>query len=535
MTVVRIKWQQLSQALSGLATGEKHTIILKRETIPIVFVPGIMGSRLVNDRGDDVWNPDDSAFMASKFLLKGAAARRTRVIGARFSPTYLRVYRPSGNHGENKPADDDHGWKGVFLGSYSSMLTKLEEHPWPTAVRTRFDLPVHAFGYNWTASCSDAGKALADFIRALVNHYGSNTECRGVVLVTHSMGGLVARSACKRFGGEALVLGVVHGVQPALGAPAAYWRMKAGFERAESHISEDAAKAYVVERETSEGGFVSTATTIARGIKAAGSAAKESANETLAGRATVWTLGTNGAEVTALLGNMPGGLQLLPNRDFRAPDGGKEWLRIEGEDGATASGPSSFDDPYTTIYQERERFWRLIDPVLLNPTLETDEQVEDAWYEYVTCLDKAKGFHHGPGALGPYVHPRTWCFWGNYNGTRTAGEIRYTVSPLTWTRRAEESVKPYWYLNRGGFRIAEGELLATLHEPSEDGDGTVPLKSASGLRQSAATLSPATAVPRASKHPVFDAGHEPAYKHPSAQEYTLHAITHFIASKLVAR
>src|SRR5439155_4638547 len=55
-----------------------------------------------------------------------------------------------------------------------------------------------------------------------------NPRCKKVILVTHSMGGLVARSACS--GGLAGdVLAVVHTVQPVTGAPAAYWRMKSGF------------------------------------------------------------------------------------------------------------------------------------------------------------------------------------------------------------------------------------------------------------------------------------------------------------------
>jgi pimeloyl-ACP methyl ester carboxylesterase len=49
-----------------------------------------------------------------------------------------------------------------------------------------------------------------------------------VLLVTHSMGGLVARSFSQDNAG--LVMGVVHGVMPAVGAAAAYYRMVAGAE-----------------------------------------------------------------------------------------------------------------------------------------------------------------------------------------------------------------------------------------------------------------------------------------------------------------
>ena len=45
--------------------------------------------------------------------------------------------------------------------------------------------------------------------------------CETGSLVTHSMGGLAARSAMKLFGAEGRVLGVVQSVQPACGAVAA--------------------------------------------------------------------------------------------------------------------------------------------------------------------------------------------------------------------------------------------------------------------------------------------------------------------------
>lgn len=67
--------------------------------------------------------------------------------------------------------------------------------------------------------------------KASIASDGRKRECNKVIIVTHSMGGLVARSACVLHGAEGKVLGVIHGVQPSVGSPAAYWRMKAGFER----------------------------------------------------------------------------------------------------------------------------------------------------------------------------------------------------------------------------------------------------------------------------------------------------------------
>lgn len=60
----------------------------------------------------------------------------------------------------------------------------------------------------------------------------SGYECKQVIVVTHSMGGLVGRALIHPMYGnlQDKVAGIVHGVMPAIGAPAAYKRMRAGFE-----------------------------------------------------------------------------------------------------------------------------------------------------------------------------------------------------------------------------------------------------------------------------------------------------------------
>ncbi len=49
-----------------------------------------------------------------------------------------------------------------------------------------------------------------------------------VIVVTHSMGGMVSRSLTEIHHCDK-VMGVSHGVQPATGAPATYKRMRSGF------------------------------------------------------------------------------------------------------------------------------------------------------------------------------------------------------------------------------------------------------------------------------------------------------------------
>ena len=106
-------------------------------------------------------------------------------------------------------------------------------------------------------------------------------KCEQVILITHSMGGLVGRSASMLHGLKDKILGVVHGVQPVTGAAAAYWRVKAGFEGA---------------------------------------------------NAASRVLGNSGKNVTPILGNMPGGLELLPNKLYETGGGQHQQTVVDNYD-----------------------------------------------------------------------------------------------------------------------------------------------------------------------------------------------------------
>ena len=55
--------------------------------------------------------------------------------------------------------------------------------------------PVHAMGYNWLQSNGESAKKLAARITGLIKGYKERGfDCTKVILVTHSMGGLVARA-----------------------------------------------------------------------------------------------------------------------------------------------------------------------------------------------------------------------------------------------------------------------------------------------------------------------------------------------------
>ncbi|NPC85712.1 hypothetical protein HPC49_46925, partial [Pyxidicoccus fallax] len=381
------------------------------------------------------------------------------------------------------------------------------------AVGSAFQMPVYAFGYNWTASNSAAGKKLKAFIDKVI---GENAPCEHVILVTHSMGGLVARSACLEHGANAKVLGVLHGVQPVTGAAAAYWRMKAGFERPQ-HMTKslDGVKQFA-------GDYVGS-----------------------------WVLGTNGEEVTALLGNMPGGLQLLPSCDYTANDGSAGWLRFHDEEDKLIEALPKNGDPYEEIYKNKDAYWRLVNPAHLNPGKKKDPRFSEAtiWSGFTRRVSIAKAFHQKTG-LNPNYTAKA--FHGSGTGHLTTDRVVYKLSGTGWLKKAGEYslialkvlrasrrglinaafVLGYesfkrtdtWKL-RGGFETeitnGEAKLEVKLQLPSGAGDGTVPESSGKAMKL---------------ENKAFAGiAHEPAYQSKEVQQFTFSVIEGFGKTKIRKR
>jgi hypothetical protein len=395
---IDIDWPDLFKSIPNLKTDIFNRIRINREIIPIIFVPGIMGSRLKNNKtGESVWDPDRQIMcMLKKYggWWNTPAQRKRMLIGEAFNSDFLEVDEQDKRH--NKifrylidPRREDRGWGGVFWGAYGKFLEELQYHRWDKPMKSAqngnnkvhigscFEFPVHAFGYNWTDSNFESGRKLSLKVDEIVDKYKSSGRlCKYVILVSHSMGGLVCRSACKLHGADSKVLGVVHGVQPVTGSPAAYWRMKAGFERT--------------------GGGVAKSTK---------------------SKASAWVLGTNGEEVTCILGNAPGGLELLPNKYYKDNNGESGWLHVPGKEGKMTVFPRH-GDPYKEIYEIESSdngnvFWRLINPdwlvprEKLKPPTNPYNDPDTSWNTYIECLQKVKIFHR---SLNTVCHQHTYQF-----------------------------------------------------------------------------------------------------------------------------
>ena len=499
--VIDRNWWEADQPITGLPTNVEHEVHVQREAIPIIFVPGVMGSRLrragtngVGNGADGLpnlrWDPS-AGFMYEHYSGCTPAHRKAMLIGGMFSPGFLEVANsnPVGN-----------GFAGI-MEDYRPFLLQLRSHAWEAAGKA-FVFPVHAFGYNWSDTNRTSGRLLAERIDEVIRDARAQVGlCERVILVTHSMGGLVARAACLLSGAQSKVLGVVHGVQPACGSGAAFWRIKAGFE-----------------------------------------------GDWIVGRLASRFLGPTGRDTTVLLGNAPGGLQLLPNKQYRTLLGTRAWLQISGDSSGRPTLPVS--DPYAEIYRlpaqvtpgatgagSRNAYWRLVDPALLTPEVVSrpttgagsttmdgragggggslDDTAElgmgsgPAWSNYLTMLDEAESFHD---ALNGRQHPQTWTFHGT--GLPTAETVRM-FDESNWFQSDNYPTRGF----RGFFRAGdESDRQAVLQDPSGDGDGTVPTSSA--LMSFRLPPSPGEPANRG----FADLSHQPAYEDGEARRWVTCAI-----------
>ena len=347
--------------------------------LPIVFVPGIMGSRLRRRGGPLVWDPDnaidwnpfaESQGSLAANALSGAAAKRRALVAAPGQPhtsTYLQVDR--GRVGGNLTQTRiDRGWGGVYQSSYYSFLAWMDmtaQQPASGQVprgchAVRYEVFAHP--YNWTDDNRNSARGLQQTVAQAVADttakWAHMPEVRILkpVIVTHSMGGLVSRAYTQILGGAGDVHGVIHGAMPTEGSPATYKRMLSGFEGVSSIV-----------------------------------------------------LGYDQAQVTATAGNMPGALQLLPTRRHVSVDRSQNWLRLIRRNGSLRSSfPQG--DPYREIYSRPPPiWWRLIHERFLDP--QGDATGRAARAQSMLQVAKARSFDQALASNS--FHPNTRMFYSD--------------------------------------------------------------------------------------------------------------------------
>ncbi|MDH7974029.1 S8 family serine peptidase [Sphingomonas sp. AR_OL41] len=200
-------------------------VVAHSQTIPVILLPGVMGTRLRFPEGSNLpdWDPDKLGVMRKWFTadsddkLRGLSMFATATILA-----------------DGKDADEHRrGWDQVTQSFYRPLLLAIEQ-----AFNTPpvFDLglpqlrcPVWAMGYDWRKGNASHGQALERFVDKVLEIERGSQQ---VIIVTHSMGGLVLRGALAQFGAKLArrIAGVIHTVQPSVGAVAAARRYRTGFD-----------------------------------------------------------------------------------------------------------------------------------------------------------------------------------------------------------------------------------------------------------------------------------------------------------------
>ncbi|ATA25247.1 hypothetical protein BIY26_19540 [Brenneria goodwinii] len=477
--------------------------------IPVFFIPGVMGSNLKakEKMGDRVWRLDSLGGIALTWF--GASAEERKRL---LNPTETEVddggkVDESDNEAPLLQTRRQRGWGSVAYTSYAPFLAWLQEalndfsaygrgerhklvgqdlaaeigelalQEEEVKLSYNYLFPVFAVGYNWLESNAESARHIGEKITETINFYKrKGRQCEKAILVTHSMGGLVARHYSECLGGRDNVLGVVHGVMPATGAAATYRRMKTGTEYP-------------------EGDYVSW---IAAQV-----------------------LGGDGGKMTAVLSQAPGPMQLLPGRDY-----GTRWLKIL--DGENVNFYPK-EDPYAEIYLVRDKWWGLCDERLISPgSRRTQWELNNDWLTYTKMLNnKVKAFIEN---LSGKYHPNTHVFYSAASahpaygdvcwcaetpaieGRMNQGRVRHAAdAQVVWEGQTGVTRKVATPLGGEGWASGIRQTYRLL-PPTEAGDGTVPLRSGR--------------IPSGYLRSRFQVAveHEPAYQDAKARLFTLRAI-----------
>lgn len=561
--------------MNAAAEDVEQLILSKPCVIPVLFLPGIMGTNLRDKENKKaVWRPPSTD-------LRGLADALLQLVAYAFTSAQSRAASLLMDRVEvdpNGPIDAGRsglpinvltlrGWGTIMRGSYHAFLSDLEYYlnnlarydfdrcevdfkEWAAEAGTeaptewgssqgealtrseilhaaRYQFDVWVGGYNWLQSNRDSGEQIKRYIEKEILPYyndgapillddtpdGKGSNDRGmvrkkpsrivaekVIVVTHSMGGFVSRALTEIHGCDK-VLGVSHGVQPATGAPAAYKRMRAGFE----------------------------------------------------GVAQV-VLGRNAAEVTAVTANSPGALELLPTADYNH---GKPWLFVREPQSADGSKPPAIlalpknGDPYSEIYQSSAWYglvpehneWMLSFGAQ-GQTTQADRPAhqdrETHRKDFVDRIASVQAFHtaiYDRYKTPSYVH---YCAQGNRDPAMDSGGLFGTGVMATQNRsawgevcwegvdvagRVPELISVMLDDGNGSLRTKDGVWLR-IADPSSPGDGTVPIESGAAPKNKvgvALTFAHGHGHPGSKNH-AFGYDHQDSYKDERALYASLYAI-----------
>jgi pimeloyl-ACP methyl ester carboxylesterase len=315
--------------------------------LPIILVPGIMGTRLTDGKtGELIWNP------VGKPL--GDGPQPFACNNERLSQTSSELV-PDETHGFDYDEDDKekavqgikhfYNLVGDFYGNVAKALAALD-----CGQSGEYQLKprVYCAGYDWRLDNAKAALRLAGVVEEALRETGE----RKVILVGHSMGGMVSRYYCRVLGGESKVHALFLLASPTLGAPAAYTQLKHGppgfylkdmLQAENTRDSVTEALQDVAMQETSAANMI-------------GIAAQNAAIGGGAGSAALKAAATKSRLKTTLVGLMGEMLLLLSL-------GAGRWLTRKETTYFTRQMPSIYQLLPNALYSREHRNWMIFDPL----------------------------------------------------------------------------------------------------------------------------------------------------------------------------
>jgi len=209
-----------------LDPGSPIRLAVRRRFLPIIVIPGIMGTRLTDPLTKKlVWNPTGFPMSAMTGATPGPFAcnyERLQQVSSELVPDDLHPGAEPGQYAHIKYYDH------LVTPYYGALAEALANTTYladdatsaPFGVRPR----VYCCGYDWRQDNAKSALRLAEVVEEALRETGEE-KC---ILVAHSMGGLVARHYCRALGGESKVFAVFSVGSPMLGAPGAYTQLKHG-------------------------------------------------------------------------------------------------------------------------------------------------------------------------------------------------------------------------------------------------------------------------------------------------------------------
>lgn len=252
-------------------------------------------------------------------------------------------------------------------------------------------------------------------------------------------------------------------------------------------------------------------------------------------------IGNNGRDVTAVFAQSPGALQLLPTTSYAL-----NWLKVRDEQWQVVHrGP--MNNPYDEIYKRKDRWWGLVREEWLRP----EKGVTIKWTDYTQNIGFAQQFHQD---IADAYHPNTYVYYGT--GVPSFEGVTWDMQPppAAYASLRDESPSPELVKAMGFHDVADNgrnplpvgghpapvgpyasvPIRTPVHwylrcdRADGDGDGTVPVRSgAAPLRRDRQGC-----IRQQFRLSGFD--HEGSYKHASAQQVTLYALVKIAATAKVS-